>query len=98
MCKKNILFYIGYALWLNKEKVTSEFKLEILQKILNSEIFKYYIHQTSRNYANGYKSYAKHFLENFTIPTFTSEEIKLIKKSSTEELNDFLSRKYGIVI
>ena len=98
MCKKNILFYIGYALWLNKEKVTSEFKLEILQKILNSEIFKYYIHQTSRNYAGGYKSYAKHFLENFTIPTFTSEEIKLINKSSTEELNDFLSRKYGIVI
>ena len=95
-CSSGTLFYNGFALWITSKE--TNLNLHLLRKILNSKIFKYYIHSTSRNYHGGFKSYAKHFLENFSIPLFNEKELKFIDKSSKIDLDNFLLKKYKITI
>lgn len=91
--KKGVAFFTGYGLWLNKK---TNITLSILQKILNSKVFEYYIGKTSRRYREGYRSYAKHFVETFSIPEFTDVEIRLLKRMPN--VDQFLTKKYKIRI
>ena len=92
LCKKsNVLYYTGYGLWLNNNK---SMDIESLKKILNSKIFKYYMDHTSKPYQHGYRSYAKRFMINFSIPKFTSKELEIIK--NTENLKKFLIKIYQL--
>jgi len=100
--KKDILFYVGYAIWLNRFQTTlkprkSDIDIEALNKILNSKIFEYYIKKTSRHYSSGYRSFAKHFIEKFSIPELSKEEIRFLKKTDDKkEIDEFLEKKYAI--
>lgn len=100
--KKDILFYGGYSISLAKQASLWNgplLDLHILKKILNSEVFWYYVNKTSRNYSSGYKSFAKHFITNFSIPTFTLSEVAFLRReSNSKELNRFLSNKYGVTL
>lgn len=87
--EKDLLFYCGYSTAYNGD-------IELLGKILNSGVFWYYIQKTSRNYSNGYKSFAKHFIAKFSIPQFTKTEIERIKKSDNKIVNNMLVKKYGL--
>jgi adenine-specific DNA-methyltransferase len=92
LCKKNnVLFYTGYGVWLNPSK---NIDIQSLKKILNSDIFRYYMRNTSKPYQHGYRSYAKRFLKNFSIPEFTSKELDIIK--NTKNLEKFLIKKYQL--
>ena len=88
---ENSFFCNGYAI------NNSEIPLKIMQKILNSEIMKYYITKTSVFVEGGYVCFQKNFIERFGIPDFTESEIENIHKTNQEdELNDIVREKYGI--
>jgi adenine-specific DNA-methyltransferase len=71
--------------------------IEVVQKILNSNVMHYYISKTSVAIEGGYPCYQKNFIEKFTIPEFDENEINELRKLDlNEEINDFLGEKYGL--
>ena len=85
------LFCNGYAI------TNSKVPLQTLQKILNSEIMKYYITKTSVFIEGSYACFQKNFIERFGIPDFTDSEINNIYKTDNkDELNDIIMEKYNI--
>lgn len=87
------LFCNGYAI------SNSEFDLKILQKILNSQIMDYYINLTSVSLEGGFPCFQKNFIERFTIPEFTTNELNFLQKESNKEkLDKFLVKKYGLIL
>lgn len=88
---RDLLFYNGYAIFSNNER-----ELLILQKILMSNVFWYYIENTSRPYSGNYYSVAKNYIKKFGIPKLTIEEENFLLSSNSEEINSFLLKKYEI--
>ena len=72
---------------------------DVSQKVLNSVVMHYYVTKTSVSIAGGYPCYQKNFIEKFTIPNFTLEEVeKLRKMENWREIDGFLIAKYGVNI
>lgn len=90
---EDLLFYNGYALVSENEE-----DLLFIKKLLETDVFWYYIKHTSKPYTNEYFALAKNYIKNFSIPEFTDREkryfMNLTKKSA---INKFLLRKYNIV-
>ena len=87
------LFYCGYALFARDDK-----DYQLLEKVLNSDVMWYYLDKTSKNYSGGFKSFAKNYVKNFSIPFFTSKEKKeIIGIDDKRELNKYLWNKYQLV-
>ena len=82
--------------FLNGYQVKSKrMDLRILQKILNSSIMEEYIEMTSKSYQGGWKSYAKSYIMNFSVPIFTKKEYDFLKKEDNQEkINKFLEEIY----
>ena len=101
-------FTNGYGTFLRERQVKGLFdtiedplmlieNIDVIQKILNSFIMHYYISKTSIAIEGGYPCYQKNFIENFTIPKFTKEEVNLLRElSEKDEINDFLITKYQL--
>ncbi len=85
------LFCNGYAIFENEE-----FELEILLKILNSNIMDYYIKNSSYAIEGGYYCYQKKYIERFSIPAFSLEEKLFLKEASQEKVNEYLKEKYNL--
>jgi hypothetical protein len=91
--EEDSLIYCGYAIFPKKEK-----DFEILEKVLNSDVMWYYIKNTSKNYAGGFKSFAKNYIKNFSIPKFSNtEEQTILKIGDKSRLNNYLWKKYQLV-
>ena len=89
---EDLLFYNGYAVISN-----SLIELKILQKILMSNIFWYYIKHTSKPYSGNFFSIAKNYIKNFSICELTEKEsLKLLSLSDTKKIDKFLAKKYKI--
>lgn len=89
--EEDTLFCNGYAVF------EDEFmELEILCKILNSVVMEYYVCQTSYPIEGGYFCYQKKYIENFSIPTFTSEELAFLKAAKQDAVDPFLIEKYQL--
>ena len=89
---KELLFYCGYAVFTECNE-----EMDILKKVLESEIFWYYIENTSKPYSKGYYSLAKNYLKSFGIPKFTNDEKnRLLCMEDEIEINSFLKKKYGV--
>lgn len=90
---ENLLFYNGYALISEYEE-----ELRFIKKVLESDIFWYYIKNTSKPYSSGYFALAKNYVKNFSVPNFTNREkayfMNLTRKSA---INRFLLKKYNII-
>lgn len=70
-----------------------------VQKVLNSIVMDYYITKTSIAIQGGFPCYQKNFIEKFTIPNFSKEELNhLTILSDKDEINAFLVDKYGLKI
>ncbi len=91
--EEETLFYCGYAIYPKKQE-----DFRILEKVLNSDLMWFYIKKTSKNYSGGFKSFAKNYVKNFSIPSFSLEEKrKLLALGEKNEINKFLSEKYQLV-
>ena len=89
---QNLMFYNGFAVvsW-------NQRKLRFLQKILNSDLFWFFVRYTSKPYSGNYFGLGKNFIRDFGIPTFSEEEkTALISYSSRQKINAFLADKYNI--
>lgn len=71
--------------------------IDVVQKILNSCVMDYYVTKTSISIQGGYPCYQKNFIEKFTIPNMSIEEIEFIRKLKDRiEIDEFLIGKYQI--
>ncbi|MCD7035321.1 N-6 DNA methylase [Metabacillus sp. GX 13764] len=83
--EEDILFYCGYALFSDSTE-----ELALLKKILYSKVFWYYVVSTSKPYANGYMSFAKNYLKEFSLPPFTDEQVEVIRNEENQAVIDEL--------
>ena len=58
--------------------MSKEENILIVQKIFNSIVMDYYVSNTSVSIQGGFPCYQKNFIEKFTIPNFTKEEIQIL--------------------
>ncbi|KKQ91235.1 MAG: hypothetical protein UT17_C0014G0003 [Candidatus Woesebacteria bacterium GW2011_GWB1_39_10] len=87
------LIYCGYAIY---PKNKDDFY--VLEKILNSNLMWFYIKKTSKNYSGGFKSFAKNYVKNFSIPTLSDQEKEtFLRMSNKEQVENFLEKKYQLV-
>jgi hypothetical protein len=71
--------------------------IDVVQKVLNSDIMHYYISRTSVAIEGGYPCYQKNFIEKFTIPELSHREVSELRSLSDRiGINMFLADKYQI--
>lgn len=90
---EDALFCNGYAVFENEQ-----FPLLILAKILNSSIMDYYISNTSYSIEGGYYCYQKKYIERFSIPEFSMEELDLIATGLQQDIDELLQNKYKLIM
>lgn len=91
---KDMLIYCGYAIFADCEK-----ELLVLKKLLESEVFDYYMQNTSKPYASGYYSYAKNYVKHFGICELSDDEKEeVLGLNSKAKVNEFFKDKYEIVL
>lgn len=100
----------GYGIYFDRENTKSNSLFEksihemskeenilLVQKILNSKVMDYYISNTSVSIQGGFSCYQKNFIEKFTIPDFSKDEIKILKVlNKKNEIDEFLFKKYEL--
>src|SRR5690554_1929347 len=88
----DLLFYNGYAILSDSIE-----ELLILQKILMSKVFWFYIEKTSKPYTGNYFSVAKNYIKNFGICDLTEDDKKeLSNMNKQDEIDVFLMDKYKV--
>ena len=112
MPEEDAYYTNGYGIYFDKDnsksmslfaddthEISKEENILVAQKILNSIVMDYYISTTSVSIQGGFPCYQKNFIEKFTIPDFSKEEIKILNSlSDKSEIDDFLIRKYQVSI
>lgn len=89
---KDLLFYNGYAIVSNDKR-----QLRILEKILNSNVFWYYITNNSKPYSSDYYALAKNHIKYFGVCDLSAkEEQLLLNTSDNQKINQFLCDKYQL--
>ena len=79
--------------------MSKEENILIVQKIFNSIVMDYYVSNTSVSIQGGFPCYQKNFIEKFTIPNFTKEEIQILNNLDDKmEIDEFLIDKYQVKI
>ena len=92
--QEDLLLYAGYAVYFDSER-----ELKVLKCILESDIFWYYIKNTSKPYSGNYYALSKNYVKDFGICELTEiEKDFLLSNISLDKRNIFLSSKYGIDI
>ncbi|MEA5459020.1 N-6 DNA methylase [Arcicella sp. LKC2W] len=107
--EEEAFFTNGYGLFFREPKTTFSLfdepenpltlieNIAAVQKILNSYLMHYYVSKTSVSIEGGYPCYQKNFIEKFTIPMFTKEEINILKSlNDKQEIDKFLIDKYQL--
>lgn len=104
------LFTNGYALFYKEEvpqgslfaetdtqPISMKENADVLVKILNSGLMHFYVSKTSVSIEGGYPCYQKNFIERFTIPTLTNEDIANLRKlNDRDEIDSYLISLYQI--
>ncbi len=89
---RDFLFSNGYCI------INYDIDEDVLLKILNSNIMKYYIDNTSYSISGNYKCYQKKYVKNFSIPELSADDILFIKKCDDQnELDKFLISLYNLI-
>lgn len=90
--QEDLLLYAGYALFCDSER-----ELQIVKRILESNVFWYYIKHTSKPYSGNFYALAKNYVKDFSICKLTTDEEEfLLMTDSPVERNGFLQNKYGV--
>lgn len=86
------LFCNGYALF-----ASTIFPIDVLQKILNSSIMKYYVDKTSYPIEGGFMCYQKKYIERFSIPELSHDQIEYIRaEEDRARLDKFILQLYDL--
>lgn len=81
-----LLYYNGFSIVSNDIQ-----RLERLKKILNTDIFWFYVKNISKPYANGYYSLGKRYIRYYGIPDFSEEQLnELDSLTKKEDIEEFL--------
>lgn len=107
--EEDAFFTNGYGLFFREQKtnfslfeedinpITLIENIDVVQKVLNSYLMHYYVSKTSVSIQGGYPCYQKNFIENFTIPQFSYQEIRVLKSlNDKQEIDEFLISKYQL--
>ncbi len=90
----DLLFYNGLAIVGHTEA-----ELIIIQKILESRLFWYYIKTTSKPYSSSYYSLNGNYIRNFGIIDLSDDERKFVTKQEDKNiLDNFFETKYDIKV
>lgn len=90
-----IYFYDDRSLFVNPIALIEN--SDVLLKILNSYIMHYYIKKTSVSIEGGYPCYQKNFIEKFSIPSLTENEISEIRELNTSnDIDNYLIKLYHL--
>lgn len=72
-------------------------KLEILKRVIESDLFWRYVVANAKPYASGYYSLSGVDIKHFGIPEFTTdEEDELLALENKDDIERWLHRKYGV--
>ena len=89
-----MLFYCGYSI-----KIDGTINKFVLKKILESDVFTYYVKIVSKPYSGGFYSFAKSYIKKFSIPDLSENDIDyLLKENDNVKITNFLCSKYGIIL
>lgn len=89
---EDLLFYNGQAIIGHSEE-----EMLMVQKILKSRLFWYYIRTTSKPYSSDYYSLNGTYIKNFGIPEFTLDDIDfLINEPNQNIIDAFLEDYYNV--
>jgi adenine-specific DNA-methyltransferase len=107
--EEDAFFTNGYGLFFREQEtnyslfdedtnpITLIENIDVVQKVLNSYLMHYYVSKTSVSIEGGYPCYQKNFIEKFTIPQFSNDEINLLKSlNNNQEIDEFLIAKYQL--
>lgn len=90
----NLLFYNGLAV-----VGSSETEMKIIKKILESNVFWYYIKTTSKPYSSNYYSLQDNYIRNFGVCELNQEEKNfLIEQTDQDILDEFFEDKYEVKV
>lgn len=109
--EEDAYFTNGYGIYFREQELSNSLfendinpivkveNIDVVQKILNSSLMHYYVSKTSVAIEGGYPCYQKNFIEKFTIPEFSNEEINVIRSlNQKREIDTFLMDKYQVNI
>lgn len=86
------MIYCGYAIYNESE---SEFLF--LKNVLESSVFNYYMRNSSKPYSTGYYSYAKNYVKDFGLYTFSDEQKRRILSMNTQtEVDAYIQKLYNL--
>ena len=102
----------GYGIYFDKDdskimslltgdyhEISQEDNMLVVQKILNSIVMDYYIKTTSVSIEGGFPCYQKNFIEKFTIPNFSKDEVELLRNlDRKDKIDELLIKKYQLNI
>ncbi len=88
---EDALFCNGYAVFENER-----YSLDVLVRILNSRLMDYYISNASYSIEGGYYCYQKKYVERFSLPLLSENDIEFMLKAPKEELDAFLWNYYNL--
>ena len=88
---EDALFCNGYGIFENER-----YELELLMKILNSAVMDYYVSNTSYSIEGGYYCYQKKYIERFSIPWLSDDQMNEIIGLSGDALDEYLCDLYEL--
>lgn len=89
---ESLMFYDGYAIIHSDPS-----ELKVVQKILHSEIFWYYLKYTSKPYSGGYYGLGKQYIQYFGVCQLNdSEKKKFLAIKDPIEVKAYLLQKYQL--
>lgn len=89
---EDLLFYNGLAVI-----GSSDLEMKIIEKIMGSSVFWYYIMKTSKPYSSNYYSLNGNYIRNFGICELNeSEKNFILTEDRKEVLDEFFEEKYGV--
>lgn len=91
---EDLFFYNGLAVI-----GSSDVEMEIIKKIMESNVFWYYISKTSKPYSSNYYSLNGNYIKNFGVCDLSEEEkLFLLAEEDKEKLNNFFEKKYNVTL
>ena len=89
---ENLLFYNGLAVIGEDER-----QLIIIKKLIESNLFWYYIQRSSKPYSSSYFSLNGNYINNFGVYNFNEEETNFILNENNKDILDvFFEERYDI--